>query len=649
MHFQFPGQLAWAWLLVPVILLFLVRRRPKRIKVSTLTFFKSLAHVYRESPWLRRLKRIIALLIAAATVAFGTGALAQLVVAPEAGDLKSVLVVIDGSASMGALDEDGASRMDEAKERIRDRLSGLPSGVGVMLMRYDGRPEILVPHSFDRRGLLRELDRVGVRPVEGDAETALHLAARLAALHAPAAIWHVTDAPLPRADGPAKGAKDAKDAKDAKSGEAIDDEPAALEDRLGLPDGVTLETVDVALPAPTNVGITGFQIRPRPLEHGRLDAFVQVHARGPKTVEAKLEVRMDQKLVSLRDLTIAPGGYERLLIPVEGRHGAVLEIEVRADGDILAVDNLVQARIPEARAVRLLWVRDEAHVDPYTQLALVALVEDGVLEAYNATPATFAANKEVFDVILFDGWLPKEWPEDVPAIVMKPPHSLGPVRTAPIEGEGLPVDALRAVDERHPVLYGVASDRVAVTQTAVLETRGSLTPLWTGDVGPLLVAGEVKGQKLVIMAFAADRSERLGLMASYPLLLGNAIFWLARADEEARQGNNLRTGRLVDAAGAELVWEGPTGVTLARRTLGGEGTVTELDRLGLWRIGDVAGSSSLLSKGETLLGAGGSDAAATTAADAGGIFSGDLRPLLLWLVLLLLLIEAWLFHRHAVY
>jgi hypothetical protein len=163
------------------------------------------------------------------------------------------------------------------------------------------------------------------------------------------------------------------------------------------------------------------------------------------------------------------------------------------------------------------------------------------------------------------------------------------------------------------------------------------------------VAGEVKGQKLVVMAFAADRSERLGLTASYPLLLGNAIFWLAQEEEEERGGNNLRTGRVLDTEGEALIWEDPTGAELARALPAGGGTVTVLDRQGLWRRGESSGSASLLSKRESVLQTRADGADFTPAAADGGWFSGDLRPLLLWLAFALLLIEAWLFHRYAVY
>lgn len=614
MHFLHPGALGWALLCIPIVLLFLVRRRPKHIRVSTLAFFKGLSHVYRESPWLRRLKKYLALALALATLLLTVGAHAHLVVAPEEGHLRSVLVLIDGSASMAAVDADGESRLAQAKARVRDRLAGLAAGVGVLLMRYDRRPEILLPHGYDRRAFARALEGLDVRPVEGDPQTALRLALRLAELHAPAAIWHVTDRP-------AEAQTSTADA---------------------FPE-ISLETIDVGLSAPRNVGLTGFRLRPRPLEHGSYDAFVQLDAIGPEPISARLEIHLDDRLVSLRDLKLRPGVAERLLFPLEARHGATLSLEVSASEDALRSDDRVVARVPQMRPIRLLWVREVDAVDPFTSLALSALAEEGVLEAYEATPDAYTSLAADFDVLLLDGWLPSTWPTDSPVLVMKPPRSLGPVHTVPIAGVGLPTESLRAIDETHPVLYGVASQRVALTQTAVLEADGSLAPLWVGEMGPMLVAGEVRGQKLVVMAFAADRSERLGMMASYPLLLGNAIFWLASDDAESRAGNNLATGSLLSTADAPLIWENGKGESES------DTTVVVLDRQGLWQVGEKRGSASLLSRGETLLYSGRDVNASPQAHSTGGFLSGNLRPLLLWLAFALLLIEAWLFHRHALH
>ena len=57
-------------------------------------------------------------------------------------------------------------------------------------------------------------------------------------------------------------------------------------------------------------------------------AFVQVRAAGTKPVEARLEIRIDTNLVSIRDLTLEPDTPQSLLVPVEGNQGAVLTLQV---------------------------------------------------------------------------------------------------------------------------------------------------------------------------------------------------------------------------------------------------------------------------------------------------------------------------------
>ena len=75
---------------------------------------------------------------------------------------------------------------------------------------------------------------------------------------------------------------------------------------------------------------------------------------------------------------------------------------------------------------------------------------------------------------------------------------------------------------------------------------------------------------------------------------------------------------------------------------------SSLERIGLWKTdGGDSGSAALLSARETLLPAGA--AAADQATARVRWLRGDLSVPLLWMVLGILLVESWLFHRHAVH
>lgn len=624
MRFLHPEYLGWLSVALLVAALFFFRRRPRKVRVSTLPFFKSLAREYQENPWLRWLKRILSLLISLAIVGCVVLALARLVISPPADSLRTVVILMDCSASMAALDDNGVTRFDEARRHVSDRLAGLPSCVGVMVMAYDRRPEVVLSRTLDRREVRRALDRLAVRPVAGSPERARVLAMRFAGLDAPAEVWHATDA-----------------------GGTI--EPVALSGEAG---DVYLRQINAGLPERVNAGITAFSMRPRPLDHLAYDVLVEVHAAGEEAVPVSLEIRLDGQLRSLRKLALAPGSSERLVVPVEAGDADTMSLRVKAEGDCLPLDDEVHANLPEATPVRVLWVAEEH--GPFMELALAALQDGGGIEVFKCAPQAYPPS-EPYDVVVFDRWLPEEWPDSVAVLAIAPPRTLGPTHAVRLKGEGLPVESVRTVDATHPLLYGVANRRAAVLQTAVLQADGPLRPLWQGPKGPLLLAGDVRGQRITVFAFDPERSEKLPLMASYPLLIGNAIFWAARPLLDDRGGGNRLVGDLVQLDGNRIEWTVPQESGAMRRigTTQIAGKWTELDRIGLWTADTgERGSAMLLSREETLLqGASGSERAddESPLASPSAWLAGDLRNMILWAVLILLMVESYLFHRWALY
>ena len=167
----------------------------------------------------------------------------------------------------------------------------------------------------------------------------------------------------------------------------------------------------------------------------------------------------------------------------------------------------------------------------------------------------------------------------------------------------------------------------------------------------MLLAGELRGQRVVVMGFSPQHSEQLPFMASYPLLIGNAIYWAAETELESARGMNRRTGQLVELRGKTLTWLDPANQQAAKTTEKLAGRSVELDRIGLWRTeAGERGSAALLSVEETQIPAQQKDApAARNAQDTASWFRGDLAPVLLWGVLALFVVESWLFHRYIAY
>jgi hypothetical protein len=618
MEFLNPASL-WLLLLgiVPVVL-YLVRRRSAKLRVSTLAFFKTLAKEHRESSWLRRLKRWLSLAMTLALLAIAVLVLARPALRREGeGGFRSLVVLLDRSASMDLRDAEGESRLEAAKGLLRERLAGLPEEVGVALVAYDARPDVLLPRTTKRRELISGIESVSTRPVAARSDTAAEMARVLAGLEPPTAIWHFSDRPL----------------------------------APGLAEGLALEEVDLALPEVKNAAITAVSLRGVPLEHARYDLFVKValNRDAPSAAEARLSVFVGGIPSQTRELELEPGEESSVSLRVAGSRDQLLRIALETEGDDFPLDDEVVVPLPEIRPVLAAWIRRGEEEDPYTRLALSAIQESGAFELLKGGPEAWPLSEQV-DAVVFDGWLPPEWPEGMPAVVINPPDAAGTLAARRLASP-IPHDGVRVGEGEHPVLFRVSSGRVAVTQTALFEMRSGLRPLWFAGADPILAAGEVGGARVVVMGFSPGLSDRLPLTASFPILMGNALFWLVEPAREEIGVRLLRTGQLASLEGAQLRWTEREGRSSRTRTIPISSSLVEIDRVGVWETdAGLRGGAALLSAAESdLRSAPPQEGEAQAEAGRRGRLP---REPMLWMLaaaLAVLLAESWLFHRHAVY
>ncbi len=643
MQFLTPGFL-WLLLLgiVPVML-YLFRRRSKRVRVSTLVFFKTLAQEHQESAWLRRIKKWVSFLLTIALLVLSIFILARLIVKQDDADqYRTVILLLDRSASMAVRDESGETRMDAAKRLLSERLKKVPEEVGVALIAYDARPEVLQARTLKRRELLSRLDTVRSRPIPGRTDTALEAARMLAGLEPPAAIWHVSDQLLPRAEELANGEEASPSETEATP---------ADDATVTLPDGIALRELNLALPEISNAGITALQLRPVPLEHSRYDAYVEIalNTDAPDALAVRLNVSVGGIPSQLREVELSPGEKRGLTFRLDGASDQILRVWLESENDPFALDDQVILPLPEVSPIVAAWIRPDEGEDPYTRLALSSIQESGSFELLKGGPGAWPLREKV-DAVIFDGWLPPEWPADIPVVVINPPASSGPLLVRKLDA-AVPYSSVGVGNEDHPVLFRVSSSRVAVTQTAVFETQGSLEPLWTAGREPVLAAGEIHGQRIVVMAFSPGLSERLPLTASFPLLMGNSLFWCVGREDGPASSRLFSTGDLAPVSGESLLWTGSAGNEGRKQRVPLSSDVVEMDRIGMWETDTgLRGASHLLSVSESnirALGPDGGEDFDYFIEDSG--IAGNLKTWLLGTLSVILLLESWLFHRHAVY
>ncbi len=693
------GMLWWSLLALAPIALYFFRHRPRTQRVSTLLFFKALAREHQESAWLRHLKKLLSLLLTLLVILAATLALARWIVAPRSEDQKAVVILIDRSASMAAEGDDGITRLHAAKRVLRRRLAGLASGVPVSVMAYDNRPETLVSRSIDMREVERAIEQVRVRPVAGDTDKVVRRAVALAGRDAPAAIWHATDGPpyqamfAPRTSEPRViEAADRPDGADEPvSSDAATpptDPPLSASGAAGISEldalhrgDVRIEHISVAIDEPFNVGITQFALRKKKLQGDEYEVFVELASTlRPKpgvkddeqaSIDVTLHLYVDGVATTPRTCELKPGRVWRpssgQMPTVTASKGQVMTLRVEAEGDVLPLDDSVHFRVPRSRPLDVVWISDEQSLAVGLALReLQGLQEQSVQVSHGGSKAWPVKGA---DVVVFEGWLPDEWPGDAHVVVINPPNELGPVLARRLQGDGLPLDHVRPTNPKHPLMLGIGSDRAKIVQTCVLSPSSALEPLWVGSQGPVLAAGEVGKQRVVVMGFDPMRfvpgeSEWFILTRSWPMLMANAVYWAGAPATFDASGLNLSTGQSIRVDGQSMTWLTPRPESTARpeeQVHRIDRPLVELDRVGLWRTDAYdpnnpgqgeAGSAALLSRRETVFPVVDKADATTDVRDSAGWLDwlgGDQSTLLIWLILVVLVVESYLFHRHAVY
>src|SRR5688500_3843026 len=180
MSFAAPT-MPWLGLLaVPVILLYVLKVRVRRVPVSTLMFWEK---VYEEkaprSLW-ERLRHLSSLLLQLALLALLVIALADPVFDWEAKAARRVVLVVDNSASMQATDVK-PTRLDAAKRGAVSLLDGLRPRDEMAVLSAGTRPEVVVGMTGDSRTLKDAVDSIPATDGPTRVAEAVDLARRLLA------------------------------------------------------------------------------------------------------------------------------------------------------------------------------------------------------------------------------------------------------------------------------------------------------------------------------------------------------------------------------------------------------------------------------------------------------------------------------------
>lgn len=549
MNFLFPAGLALSGLAVPLVALYFLRLRRRKVRVSSLLPWHALQKSEQLSSPFHRFRRNLLLLVQLLLLALLVLAFARPTLETGSAEFRSVVLLVDTSASMGATDT-APNRLARAVAEADRIVSDLGPGDEVMVVSAGPRTAVVLPFTRDNAAARSALADLVVTEAEGGLVEGMELAASLARSRSQVQIVVLSDG------GP-------------------EDLPAIT--------GISAEDVQFVRigESDTNAGIVALDLRRSPVSELDRQLFVTVRSFGSEPVDGAVEVYLDDGLLALRNTRLDPEVPVSMVFDLPLSAEGVLKVHLDVDPDQLPADDTAWAVLSTLGAREILLVGGDA-------LLARILANDPRIRASRIAPA--AATPEILaaaDAVLFAGAVP-EGVDGLDYAV------LGPFPGTPI-GLGDPVKAPRITgwQRTHPILRFTRWDDVVVGTARTVTDKGGLSTLVDAEHGPLVLAGQRNGGRVVQLAFDPLESD-LPLRVGWPILVMNIVGWLTE-DPLGGEASQARTGTPfvqhlgeADARAIPTVrGPGPAEAVVTGGTL----RVTRTDRVGVYDV--TAGGTRL--------------------------------------------------------
>jgi hypothetical protein len=483
--------------------LYLVRLRRRRVVVAFAPLWLDALGPRRTTSWARRLRDLLSLLLALSML--GALLLAAVDPRPAGADRagRSVVVLIDRSASMSARDG-SATRLDAARARATAIVDGLAGADRALVASFAADAVAESGFEADAGRLRRAIAAVAPSEEPGDLPRALTFASAILRGRPRPTIVLVSDGAF------------------------------AEEARRTMPTDVDVRFTGVGQ-AGGNVGIISFAARRVPADPSAVDAALVVQNFGPRRALVGVDISAGNVTVERVRLDLGAGERRRHELPNVFAADVRLQARlVTADGrplaeggeDALALDDTAFAVVPPLPRRRVLRV---GGANLYLDGALLSLGRTVTVE--RLAPAAAEARRARwadYDLVIFDG------------VATAEPPTKGRFLFLDAHGAGSPFPERGSV--REPVIADVRRDHPLARQLDLGDVNISSARRLTlapGDVAvagsfgvPLLIARERPGLRIAATSFDPRRSD-LPMRPAFPLLIANALAWAPGVNADA--------------------------------------------------------------------------------------------------------------------
>lgn len=529
--------LIFASIAIPLLLLlyFLKLRRQERKVSSTFLWKKAIQDLQVNAPFQKLRKNLLLLLQMLLLLAVLLGLanpVANFIRKPE----KNIVIMVDRSASMKTIEEDGRSRLEHAQEAAAAFVKDLPAESSAMVIAFSAVPTVVSTFTDDKR----RLERL-IRDIEATDEPSMIGEALPLAIAYSTNLVDIPGASVP--DAAVQGAADIEFFSDGRIADA-DQQFVTRGNMRFYRVGATQD----------NVGVTAFDVRRDFERPGIISVFVQVENFGPLPVKTDVGISLDGKPLpgpgSIREIRLGPaskepagaaaasvseaaGSVEDALpaaanVIFEFLHdaGGMVRIDVHRK-DAMMVDNVVIAPIDPPRELKILCVGNREPVRTFLSKAIrgFEISEPDFLgtDAYEQAPDKdlILEGRSAYDLVILDKHDTNRLPPGNYLFFGGIPQvdgvSLGDV----IEDEIIIYGR-----QDHPLMRNVNYEGIFVARWNKLLLPNHAISLLEGSESIVLAMLTDPGHRYVISAFDLLESN-WPIKEAFPIFLQNAIAYLA--------------------------------------------------------------------------------------------------------------------------
>ncbi len=512
---------------------YIIKMRRRRFEVPFARLWNRVLDQKDANSLWKQLKRLISLLLMLLILGLVLFAALDPTLGGANHRARSVVVLVDASASMQAMDGDDSgtqSRLQVAKTKAKDLVMSMGGGDVALVMKVDGQATPMSRFTSDGPMLARSIDGIIGSDTPADLTRALGAAADALRDRPNPLIVLVSDGAFP-----------------APQRELVNWDGVPPNEEVGVSTknlaAVDLSKIDVRyVPVGKrgdNVGVISFNVRRYVAKQAAYEVYVEMKNFGTEPARRQLRLYNGNTNVDSRTIDLAPGEsksqvYRELPASEDNRLRVSLQpVEVAAasginGSDPFPLDDSAYALLPARKKQKVLMVTED---NLFLEAAM--LVYDNV-EQFKVKPAEYDAKPQVadgMDVVIFD--------DHSPAVVPMPPthllyfHPGGPHSPFKVRGE-ISNPRITEIDEDHPTMRWITLSDVYMDRSNVfsVDPKAGESALAYSVRDAVMIAKRDGKRKVVGVGFSLPSAGRAGatdmpMRVAFPMLLVNTLDWFA--------------------------------------------------------------------------------------------------------------------------